>query len=311
MSHPGDRMPLVSVIIPAYMVAPYIAEAVESALRQTWSPVEVLVINDGSPDSPAMEEALRPFRDRIRYIVQENQGASVARNAGIAAAKGSLIAFLDGDDIWYPGFLASQVSFLERGGYGMVYANALLFGDHPQAGLEYMQTTPSRGPVTLRSLLELKCHPLTSGTVLHRTSLEGVGPFDPGLRRGQDFDLWLRLAHAGVRIGYQQAVLLKYRIREGSLSGNAIAQAQRELGVFERIGEKLPLDATERRIVERQIHRLRGRLEIAKGKACLTARDYAGARAHFRAAGWERGGPKLVLVRVLARVAPSLLRAMY
>lgn len=303
--------PLVTVVVPVFDAAQFVGEAIESVLAQTYSRFEIILVNDGSQDAVALERNLAPFRTAITYLVQENLGAGAARNAAIRAGRGELIAFLDGDDVWYPEFLASQVRFLKRGGFGMVYANALLFGDHPEAGLEYMQTTPSRGEVTLRSLLNQDCHPLTSGTLLRRTSLDGVGLFDPSLIRGQDFELWLRLAHAGVRIGYQKTVLLKYRIRPGSLSGNAIERAQRELRIFEQVREKLALDPENGWIVNRQIHRLGGRLEIEKGKARLVVGDYAGARAHFRAAGWRRGGVKMVAVRLLCRIAPGLLRRIH
>jgi len=98
----------VSVIIPTYNRAGSVVRAVESALNQTAPPMEVIVVDDGSTD--ATPEALRPFGDRIVYIRQENQGVSAARNAGIAASRGSLIAFLDSDDIWMPWKLELQLT---------------------------------------------------------------------------------------------------------------------------------------------------------------------------------------------------------
>lgn len=302
---------MVSVVIPAYRVAPFIAEAVESVLAQTYHPFEVIVINDGCPDTAAMEAVLAPFQDRIRYLVQPNQGAGAARNTGIEAALGRLIAFLDSDDIWYPEFLSSQVELLRRGGFDMVYSNALLFGDHMESGLEYMQTAPSHGEVTLESLLDMRCNAITSGTLIRRDVLVTAGLFDTTLRRGQDFDMWLRLAHAGARIGYQKTVLLKYRVRSGSLSGNALDRVRRELDVFRTIRNKLDLTPRLEAIIDRQLHRLEGAIELERGKESLAGGDYEGAKARFQSAWKMRPGLKLFGVRVLLAVSPGLLRWLY
>ncbi|MDZ4673939.1 MAG: glycosyltransferase [Gemmatimonadota bacterium] len=89
----------VSVVIPAWNVAEHIGEAVRSVLAQTFRNWELIVINDGSPDTAALERALAPYRDRLTYLVQENRGPGEARNTGLAAARGTWIAFLDGDDV--------------------------------------------------------------------------------------------------------------------------------------------------------------------------------------------------------------------
>src|ERR1044071_9453875 len=105
-----NRSPLVSVIVPAYDVAEFIAEALDSVLAQTFDDYEIIVINDGSPDTKDLERALAPYLSRIVYIKQENRGVSAARNTGIKAARGSLIAFLDADDTWLPNYLEVQVA---------------------------------------------------------------------------------------------------------------------------------------------------------------------------------------------------------
>jgi len=96
---------MVSIIIPAYNVAPYIGETLDSVFAQTFADYEVIVINDGSPDTEDLERALARFIDRINYLKQENRGASVARNTGLHAARGQFIAFLDADDVWLPNSL--------------------------------------------------------------------------------------------------------------------------------------------------------------------------------------------------------------
>jgi len=92
--------PLVTVVIPTYNYGRYICETVESALGQTYSPVEIIVVDDGSMDDT--RERLATYGDRIRYIHQQNRGLSAARNTGIQAARGEFVALLDSDDLWLP-----------------------------------------------------------------------------------------------------------------------------------------------------------------------------------------------------------------
>src|SRR3954447_7877831 len=92
--------PAVSVIIPAYRASRDIADALASVFAQTFTDFEVIVVDDGSPDAAELEVAVAPFRSRIQLIVQANRGAGAARNTGIRASTGRLIAFLDADDLW-------------------------------------------------------------------------------------------------------------------------------------------------------------------------------------------------------------------
>src|SRR5919198_1434145 len=96
----SGSVPAVSVIIPAYRVTQYIAEALDSVLAQTFTDYETIVINDGCPETVALERVLEPYRERIIYLKQENRGPGAARNAGILAARSPLIALLDADDVW-------------------------------------------------------------------------------------------------------------------------------------------------------------------------------------------------------------------
>src|SRR5918999_2458867 len=129
---------MISVIIPAFRAAGYIADTLASVFSQSYADIEVILVNDGSPDTPRLIDAIRPWRDRLVYLEQDNAGAGAARNAGIAAAKGEFLAFLDADDRWLPGFLESQVRFLERHPHcDMVYADARLIGDTPLAGKRF------------------------------------------------------------------------------------------------------------------------------------------------------------------------------
>src|SRR5262245_17759117 len=119
--------PIVSVVVPVYEAANDIGVALHSIFQQTYIDFEVLLINDGSRDTPALERAIARYRGRIVYLVQENAGAGAARNRGILASRGVYIAFLDADDRWEPQCLRTQVEYLERHPEcDLVYADAML-----------------------------------------------------------------------------------------------------------------------------------------------------------------------------------------
>ena len=107
-------MPQVSVIVPAYRVTAYIKEAVDSVLAQTFEDFEIIVVNDGCPDTEALERVLEPYRSRIAYLrLEQNAGMASARNAGILASKSRYIALLDADDLREPNYLEVQLRILE------------------------------------------------------------------------------------------------------------------------------------------------------------------------------------------------------
>ena len=147
-----------SVVIPAYRAAQSIPATLDSVLAQTFSDYEIIVVNDGSPDTVQLERVLEPYRARIAYYRQENQGPAGARNTGIQLARGKYIAPLDCDDLWEPGHLAAQLAVLEGDpSIDMVYADARIFGDGQGRGRTVMELCPSEGEVTFESLVMRQC----------------------------------------------------------------------------------------------------------------------------------------------------------
>jgi glycosyltransferase involved in cell wall biosynthesis len=203
----------VSVIIPAYNVAQYIAEALDSVFTQTFTDYEIVVINDGSPDTNELERVLEPYWERIIYVKQENRGVSGARNSGMRITNTPFIAQLDPDDVWKPNYLEVQMGIMESDPtIDVLYPNAVIFGDTPDAGKELMSLLPSSGEVTFERLLSLECNVITCVTA-RRESFLRAGLFDESLRSSEDFDLWLRIAKQGGRIAYHRHVLAGYRRR--------------------------------------------------------------------------------------------------
>lgn len=311
----GESLPKVSIIIPAYNVAPFIGETLDSVFAQTYKDFETIVINDGSPDTEEFERMLRPYLNRVKYLKQENRGASVARNAGIRTAQGELIAFLDADDIWLPSYLEEQVRFIRESGSDLVCADAVHFGGSVFDGRTYAETLmpdfPDTGKVTFLGLLNGEHHLITSGVVASRKSILEVGLFDESLRNAQDFDLWLRLARHGAQLSYQRRVLLRYRYHENSLSGDEINRNARELRVYDKIERSYNLSPPEQSAALSAIQKRRSLLEFELGKLYLMKADFARARDSFALAKAHHSTIKVSVAALLVRTVPNWFRAVY
>jgi glycosyltransferase involved in cell wall biosynthesis len=306
----GD--PRVSVIIPAYKIAPFVSETLDSVLSQTFTSYEVILVNDGSPDTEELEEKLKPYGHRITYIKQANLGAGAARNAGIRAAKGEFVAFLDGDDIWLPNFLAEQLCLLESGnGYDFVYADAMNFKGTKFSRSTNMDFNPSTGPVTAQSLVTSQCNVVTSSVIARRRLIHEVGLFDINFPNSQDFDLWLRLAKLGARMNYQKKVLVHRRIYDGSLASNPINSLEGQIRVLEKAAKRDDLTDDEWVAISQTIKLRRATTEVFRGKQELAAGDYNSAITAFRVANCYYKSWKLRLVLLSLRIAPHLMRRVH
>jgi glycosyltransferase involved in cell wall biosynthesis len=302
--------PLVSVIIPAFRASVDIAQALASVHAQSFTDHEVILVNDGSPDTPELETAISPFRSHLRYIVQPNRGAASARNTGIAASRSRYVALLDADDRWYPGFLESQVHYLEtRPRCALVYADARITGETPLSGQRFSDQAPSDGPVTLVSLLEQRCNIPLSTVVARREAIAAAGMFDETLRRGHDADLWFRMALQGAGIGYQMAVLAERRVRSTGLSGSPIDELTRAIHVLDQFDRTHDLSIDAKTAVRIRLDRLMSRLELERAKQRLAEGHVRAARRHLDAS--RERTLKVQATRLLLRVAPGLARRLY
>ena len=307
----SDRTPKISVIMPAYNSSEFIIEALDSVLGQRYREHEIIVINDGSPDTEKFERVITSRLDDIIYIKQRNAGAGIARNTGIENARGEIIAFLDADDVWLPNFLSSQVVFLERHNYDMVYCDAFLFGLNPAVQRTFMETAPSEGEATFDSILDLRCNVITSGTMARKQAIQEVGMFEKQNVRADDFILWLKMAKNGAKIGYQRKQLLKYRERLDSLSGDSISRVEREHDAFERVARDFDLTPEQKAIVSKHLADLEANLAVEHGKTFLLNGDFREAETAFRIANRHRESLKLSIVALLTRIAPGTLLKYY
>ena len=306
-----DAPPKISVVIPAYNAAAFISEALDSVVAQKFREHEIIVVNDGSPDTEQFERAIRNHLEEIIYIKQRNAGAGVARNTAIEHARGQIIAFLDGDDVWLPDFLASQYVHLERNDLDMVYCDANLFGMRSVYRKTFMETAPSEGAVDFNAILDLRCNVITSGTMARKKAIVDAGMFETERVRAHDFHLWLRMAKNGAKIGYQRKQLLKYRVHLDSLSGDSVSRVERERDAFERVKRTIDLTDEQSAIADRRIAGLEADLAVEQGKSFLLSGEFREAAVAFRVANRYRKSLKLTAITWLARIAPQILLRHY
>jgi glycosyltransferase involved in cell wall biosynthesis len=270
--------PRVSVVMPAYNGAKYIAAAISSVQAQTFSGWELLIIDDGSTDDTA--EIVKPYlRDpRVLYVAQSNHGQAAARNRAIASGRTEWIAFLDQDDLWLPEKLQLQLAAAEREHVGIVYSEGFWIdengnrdGDRPLGAL------PGRhdGPTMFKLLLEVNRIPVLSAIVARRF-------FDSGMRLDEDsrvqhcddYDLWLRLAASGANFYGMRERLVCYRLHEHQASSLRVQHRRNELFVVERHARSPGVPALTQRKALQRVY-----TEIVS--ALATTHDISAAREEF------------------------------
>jgi len=304
--------PAVTVIVPCYNVAQYVAEALDSVMRQTFDNYECIVVNDGSADTEELERALAPYRERVVYVRQENRGLSGARNTAIRISRASLIALLDADDAWEPRYLEVQVGMMERDpSITVLYPNARIFGDAPDAGRTFMEVCPSEGEPTLEALLDGRCIVFIGSTV-RREAVERAGMFDEEQGRyiTEDFDLWLRILQQGGRIAYHREVLARYRRRADQITADYVAVNKRVLRVLDKVERTFDLSPAERGSLERQRARCLAERSLHEGKRAFFDGDTAEAIAKLTEANAHLKSRKVAAAVVVMRLSPGLLRGL-
>lgn len=301
--------PSVSVIIPAYNVSRYIAQTVGSVLSQTFRKYEIIVVNDGSPDTEDLEHALEPYRSQVVYLKQPNGGPSNARNTGVRHARGEYVAFLDGDDLWVPEFLATQMRALHQDpSLDLIYSNAGVIRGTRQATWSMMDQCPSEGQATLENLLAERCNIFTSSVVVRRSAVLDVGGFDETFLRAEDFDLWIRLARSGKRIAYHRQRLIWRRLTDDGLTSDPTALLEGAVQVLRKTRSCAGLTPDLITLIDARMAHHEAAINYAKGKACMFAGQYRQAEEHFQRLSGTYAGAKARAIILCLRISPSLAR---
>ena len=306
-----DPTPMVSVIIPCYRAAAFVVDAVESVLAQNVTGVEIMVINDGSPDTDRLVAVLEPFMDRIRYLDEPHRGLPGTRNRGIEVARGRYLAFLDADDVWKAGFLEQQLQLLRESGADMVYCDAENFGETQGAAGSVMDAHPSRGEPTAASILTGDCMVVMSTIVVRAETVRSVDGFDAGIAMAEDLDLWIRIAAAGARIIYHRGVLAGRRIHGTNMSSREAELLQWVMKVTARHVEVLRLTRAVRRRLGWRVRGWRARLHLLQAKTALREEQFGAAQRELWASCRARPTLKVLVVAIAFSLYPSLAHRLF
>lgn len=306
--HQSDGRPLVSVIIPCYNSARYLAETIESVLAQTYPRVEIILIDDGSTDATAQIAQDYP----VNYVYQANRGISAARNSGFLHSQGKYVLFLDHDDRLLPRGVEAGVKLLEEHP-----ECAIAVGEHKFIGADGTEIGYSHKHAAGRDhYLRLLEHNFieTPCSALHRRSnLEVAGVFDESVQGAEDYELYLRIARQSALITHDAAVA-EYRLHDANTSGNAeqmflvsFQVLQMELPHLQGDKEKLRMHRQGVRFVQREFGRRLTRELIGNRQTTSpeSRRKLEVLRRHYRV-----GFAAVVVSRVLpARVTQKLIVA--
>jgi glycosyltransferase involved in cell wall biosynthesis len=276
----------ISVVIPVHNCELYVATAVESVLRQDDDDLEVIVVNDGSTDGTL--DALAPYQDRIRILSQDHRGVASARNAGVAAARGTLIAFLDADDWWFQARLSVQLAALKafpdcglvfsdfcvadseavpmlatgiRWKYGVVRRASSMPWKRIFSESRTIEWTDAYGHPqrtiaycgNIAGWLFLGNFINSSSVLVRRAALLQSGGFDDSLSTEEDYDCWLRIAQSWP-MAFVDLPLVAFRRREGQLTApDRIEQVLRNVAkVVQRAADRktgnVNADSVKRRL---------------------------------------------------------------
>lgn len=230
---------LVSVIIPAFNAELFIKETILSVLNQSYSNLECIVIDDGSPDRLGeVAKELLVGDPRLRYIKQENAGVSKARNYGYSISRGDFIAFLDADDVWLPDRLAKMIEKFNEDKYGLVHTDMEFIDE--LSSLIGKRNSGKEGFVLDDLLLWNECViPAPSSILLKREVLKTVGAFDTDLSTAADQEFFFRVA-AKYKVGKIESTFGLYRTHSANMSKNvALMQMDHKKAYDKALSNKL------------------------------------------------------------------------
>ncbi len=245
--------PEVSIVVPTYNNAILLGDALKSVFAQTYRIFEVIVVDDGSTDDTASVLQSLIEQDLIRYIYQQKQGVSAARNRGIVEASGRYIAFLDSDDLFEPAKLDIQVKYLQdHPEAGLVHSGFTKF-DNAGYDLGYRDPSWFSGMIYPQILLYWTTLMAVDTVLVPKKVFDVVGFFDTTLSMGEDLDLWRRIARK-YPFGFINKSLARVRVHAGNTSGDKLRATHGLLMYLERAFEDDP--ALSRRFKKRALSKM-------------------------------------------------------
>lgn len=225
--------PKISIVIPAYNASNFLAEAIDSALEQTYKNFEIIVVNDGSKDDGATREVAKKYSDKIRYFEKENGGSSSALNCGIKNMDGEWFSWLSHDDLYYPEKLQCQIEYMNKLKEKGIDTKKCVFfsgSDLIDENGDYIRKTSEKAMRKIADKVNNVCgnefliaEPTGyifhgCSCLVHKSVFEESGMFDEKLRLLNDVDFWFRVYSAGYKICYIPKALVKGRIHSKQVS---------------------------------------------------------------------------------------------
>ena len=237
------KIPSVSVIIPTFNRASWIAGAIDSVLEQTFKNFELLVIDDGSADNTT--EIVASYEDQLKYFYQPNKGPSAARNSGIKKAEADLVTFLDSDDRWHKEKLETQVDLMAQNpNVKICYTDEIWIRNNKRVN-------PKKIHQKYSGWIYQQCLPLCiispSSVMIHREVFEKVGLFDENLLVCEDYDLWLRISQQYPITFIDKSLIIKNGGHADQLSHRLMGMDRFRVRAMEKMLQNSSLSPSDRK----------------------------------------------------------------
>jgi glycosyltransferase involved in cell wall biosynthesis len=303
----SPTVPLISIITPAYNTERFLSDAIESALAQTVADFELLIADDGSTDD-TLEVARRWERldPRVRVSTGPNGGTPRARNRAMQQARGSYFALLDSDDVWQPGFLEAQLAvFRDHPEADVVTGNAYNFGG-PAHGRPLKAIGSTCRRLSLLEIIENE-DAVCIMSVFRRRVFDGIGGFNPDLRQCEDYEYWVRAAHAGFVVLVNPAPFAYYRRRADSISANQTTHYNWVVVMYQSLRTLCHDRPIEQAAIERQLARFERERLLITARAHLVRGEFEEAASHFEKLSAVTRDPASAIIAGLSRHAPQAL----
>jgi glycosyltransferase involved in cell wall biosynthesis len=285
---PAAALPLVSVIIPVYNRAHTLPATLQSVQAQTWRPLEIVAIDDGSTDDSLA--LLRDFAAAsdipLQLRTRGNRGVTASRNEGLGLARGEFIAFVDSDDLWSPDKIERQMGLLSaRPEIGLCHTGVEQIDEHARPLQRYLDPDPACRGRWLLAQIESN-HIQTSSVLMRREVFESTGRFDESLRACEDWDYWIRVASRH-GIEFLPEHLTQMRQHAVRLSRDVELMRTSHFAVLDKLDRHPAMgDPALRAAVD--LRRRRTHFEYGRSRITYLL-DMRGGRADLRAAGWIPG----------------------
>ena len=301
--------PKVSIIIPVYNGANYVAEAIDSALAQTYKNIEIIVVNDGSRDDGATEKVVLSYGDKIKYIAKENGGVSTALNRGIAEMTGEYFSWLSHDDAYTPEKIENQVALITEENKDNMFMCHTSFIDKDSRPLERWQREIEDGFYSGEHMLNIMFGGYSiSGCALliPKKVFDTLGNFREDIRYMQDMELWYRFLSGGVGIVHtnKDGVLSRVHSQQVTVTGAAMGTKDAPVVGLSVIGRFRPLFFEGQSILKKYYF------------LCLRNRSYETAKAAKTMLKEDKllsFGDKLKAARIklYGKIRPTLVKLYY